>query len=246
MSSSRQILNPPAEIVTPRARSRRMRKKPEVASRTGVKPRASTHANVDMSRRDMSQPSVPPPGMYRLPMTMSAPVWRRTASMRGTSDGGWLRSASMTPTNSAVAAVKPSITAVPRPSLPALCTTRMGKRCASSSATWPVPSGELSSTITSSPSTPPASYAAKIARTSSGSRSRSLYVGTTSDSVAAVAVVTMPDDKEWPRQHYNSTDFGPPISARAHTPAAQAGGHAAACAARWNASHAIAYATHPR
>ena len=45
---------------------------------------------------------------------------------------------------------------------------------ASASATCPVPSGELSSTITSSPWMPAPSYAAKIACTSSGKRSRSL------------------------------------------------------------------------
>ena len=78
-----------------------------------------------------------------------------TASIRGTSSGGWLRSASMTPTISASAASKPSTTAVPSPSLPARCTTRIGKLRASSSATAPVPSGELSSTMTSSPSMPP-------------------------------------------------------------------------------------------
>ena len=127
----------PAEIVTPRARSRRMRKKPEVASRTGVKPRASTRSERRHEPARHVPTLGPAPGNARLPMTMSAPVWRRTASMRRTSDGGWLRSASMTPTNSAVAAAKPSITAVPSPSLPALCATWMGKRCASSSATWP-------------------------------------------------------------------------------------------------------------
>jgi hypothetical protein len=56
-------LNPPAEIVTPRARSRRIRKNPDVASRTGVRPRAIRHANFDIRTRDISQFAVPPPGM---------------------------------------------------------------------------------------------------------------------------------------------------------------------------------------
>ena len=55
ISSSRQILKPPAEIVTPRARSRRIRKNPDVASRTGVSPRAIRQANFDISTRDSSQ-----------------------------------------------------------------------------------------------------------------------------------------------------------------------------------------------
>ena len=51
-SSSRQILKPPAEMRTPRARSRRIRKKPDVASRTGVSARAIRHAS-----RDITQPA---------------------------------------------------------------------------------------------------------------------------------------------------------------------------------------------
>ena len=58
-SSSRQILNPPAEMRTPRARSRRIRKYPDVASRTGVRPRAIMHATRDMSSRDSDQFACP-------------------------------------------------------------------------------------------------------------------------------------------------------------------------------------------
>ena len=61
ISSSRQILKPPAEIRTPSASSRFIRKNPDVASRTGVSPRAIRHANRDIITRDSSQLRVPPP-----------------------------------------------------------------------------------------------------------------------------------------------------------------------------------------
>ena len=44
-------MKPPAEIFTPAARSLLIRKNPDVASRTGVSPRAIRHAARDMSRR---------------------------------------------------------------------------------------------------------------------------------------------------------------------------------------------------
>ena len=101
------------------------------------------------------------------------------ASSLGTSDGGWLKSASITPRTGADATSNPATTAVPSPSLPDRWTTLTRRVRESSSATSPVPSGELSSTITISRTTPCASQAAKTALTSSAIRSRSLYVGTT-------------------------------------------------------------------
>ena len=157
-----------------------MRKKPDAASRIGESGRASMQATRErMRRRFTGQSGVLPPRTYRLPTTTSALFDLNVASSLGTSDGGWLKSASITPRTGADATSNPATTAVPSPSLPDRWTTLTRRVRESSSATSPVPSGELSSTITISRTTPCASQAAKTAFTSSAIRSRSLYVGTT-------------------------------------------------------------------
>ena len=81
------------------------------------------HALRDMIFRDVGQFGVLPPGTYRLATSTSASVARNTAYIRGTNAGGWLKSASITPTTSADAAPNPATTAVPSPSFPVRCTT---------------------------------------------------------------------------------------------------------------------------
>ena len=79
---------------------------------------------------------------------------------------------------------------------------RIGRLRASSSARAPVPSGELSSTMTSSPSTPCARRTPRRwrARARQGGRVRCRW-GPRAQASGAVA---MRAGKEWARQHYNS------------------------------------------
>ena len=63
ISSSRQILNPPALIVTALAMSRRMRKNPDAASRIGRQGPRQRIRSRDSSRRFNGQFGVLPPGM---------------------------------------------------------------------------------------------------------------------------------------------------------------------------------------
>lgn len=178
-------MNPAAEILTPSTAVRLTRNSPEVASRTGVSGRASRQANLDIASRLAGQFFDAPPGTYRLPTTTSTSSARRAASMPGRTDGGWLRSASITPSVAPRARSKPAMTALPSPSFPSRWTTCAGKRRVKASATAPVPSGELSSTTTTSPRIPCATNTPETAATSSSRRSRSLYVGTMTDSSGA-------------------------------------------------------------
>ena len=167
-------MKPAALISTPSITGRRSTKNPDAASCTGVTRRATRQAARDMIALDSGQFFVPPPGTYRLPTTTSAPVSRSAAMSAGTRSGGWLTSASITPSTSPSATAKPAMTALPRPSLPARCTTRTGNSRASWSASPPVPSGELSSTMMISASIR-ASFSTRASmRTKCSSRSRSL------------------------------------------------------------------------
>ncbi len=112
-------MKPAAEIVTPSIAARLARNSPDVASRTGVSGQASTQANLDIASRRNGQFFAPPPGMYRLPTTTSTSSARSAASIPGRIDGGWLRSASITPSTGPRARPNPSMTALPRPSFPA-------------------------------------------------------------------------------------------------------------------------------
>jgi hypothetical protein len=116
--SSRQILNPPALIVTSRAIDRRIRKKPEAASRIGDNGRASRHG------RARQQLPFERPARRAAARNVAAGHQNVRASRSKDGEhlrhegGGWLKSASMTPTTSAVAAANPATTAVPNPSFP--------------------------------------------------------------------------------------------------------------------------------
>ena len=77
-----------------------------------------------------------------------------TASIRGSSAGGWLRSASMTPTIGGLRRLEAVDDGGAEPELAAAVDTVIRWLRASSSASAPVPSGELSSTMISSPSRP--------------------------------------------------------------------------------------------
>ncbi len=87
----------------------------------------------------------------------------------------------MTPMIGAVQVAQPSMTADESPSLPARCTQRTGYLDASESTNAPVPSGELSSTMTISPLMPLAVNASVIAAMSFSTPSASLYVGLTTE-----------------------------------------------------------------
>ena len=113
-----------------------------------VRPRASRVAPFDMSRLWKGQFSTWPPSTYLLPTTMSAPPLVMRSTISDIFSGGWLRSASMTTNTEPDAALNPSMTAVERPSFPALWTTLTLKLFPISSARAPVPSGLLSSTMT--------------------------------------------------------------------------------------------------
>ena len=159
-------MNPPAEICTPRASSRRIRKNPDVASRTGVSPRAIRHAS-----RDISEPAESPScacrrrGCSGCRSTTSADAACIAASIRG-SERRRVAQVGVDDADDRRGRRARSLrsTAVPRPSLPARCSTRdaVAPRRARRPAA-PVPSGELSSTMMSSPSSARRAYAAKIA-----------------------------------------------------------------------------------
>ena len=83
-------MNPPALIVTPRARSFLIRKKPEAASRIGVMGLASRHAARESSRRLSGQSGVLPPADLRIQLSLHG-AGRRARLVSGTQSGeAWL------------------------------------------------------------------------------------------------------------------------------------------------------------
>src|SRR5437016_7474447 len=150
-------------------------------SLTLVSGRASEIATDDVMRLRSGQFVMPPPRTYRLPIARShSPRWMLPTSS-GMIAGSWLKSPSMTPTIAELHAAQPSMTADDSPSLPARCTQRTEYFAPSSSTSLPVPSGELSSTMTISPRMPALEKTSVRLAMSLSIPPASLYVGITTE-----------------------------------------------------------------